>query len=48
MYISKHNSERENQIIHFMIADSEKWHYLTVKNLPALLEEITSKRNGVN
>ena len=26
MYISKHNSERENQIIHFMITDSEKWH----------------------
>ena len=31
-YKSKHNSTRENQIILLMIADGEKWHYLTVKN----------------
>ena len=32
-YKSKHNSTRENQIILLMIADGEKWHYLTVKKL---------------
>ena len=31
-YKSKHNSTRDNQIILLMIADGEKWHYLTVKN----------------
>ena len=29
-----------------MINDSEKWHYLAVKSLPALLKEITSNHNG--
>ena len=28
-----------------MITDSEKWHYLAVKSLPALLKEITSNHN---
>ena len=29
-----------------MISDGEKWHYLTVKILSALLKEITSKYDG--
>ena len=29
-----------------MITDSEKWHYLAVKSLPALLKGITSNHNG--
>ena len=37
---------RENQIILLMITDSEKWHYLTVKNLSGLLRGITSNHAG--
>ena len=29
-----------------MITNDEKWHYLTVKNLPGLLREITSNHCG--
>ena len=29
-----------------MISDGEKWHYLAVKCLSALLREITSKHEG--
>ena len=29
-----------------MIADGEKWHYLSVKSLSALLRGITSKHDG--
>ena len=29
VYISKHNSTRENQAILLTITDNEKWHYLT-------------------
>ena len=29
-----------------MISDGEKWHYLTVKRLSALLKGITSKHDG--
>ena len=29
-----------------MITDGEKWHYLTVKILPALFGGITSNHNG--
>ena len=31
VYKSKHNYERENQVILLMITDGEKWHYLTLK-----------------
>ena len=41
-YKSKHNLTRENHIILLMITDSEKWHYLTIKNLSGLLRRITS------
>ena len=35
---SKYNTKRENQVILLMITDGEKWHYLAVKSLPALLK----------
>ena len=43
---SNHNFERENQVILLMITDGEKWHYLAVKSLSALLRGITSNHNG--
>ena len=46
VYISKHNSTRENQVILLMITDSKKWHYLVVKKLSALFCKITSKHDG--
>ena len=42
-YKSKYNLTRENQVILLMISDGEKWHYLTVRSLSALLKGITSK-----
>ena len=36
-YKSKHNSTCDKQVILLIIANGEKWHYLTVKNLPGLL-----------
>ena len=43
---SKYNSTRENQVILLMITDGEKWHYLAVTKLSALLKEITSNHDG--
>ena len=40
-YKSKYNLKRENQVILLTINDGEKWHYLAVKQLPALLRGIT-------
>ena len=35
-YVSKHNSNREKQVILLMISNGEKqWHYLAVKKLSA-------------
>ena len=45
-YKSKHNLTREKQVILLMISNSEKWHYLTVKNLSGLLRGITSNHNA--
>ena len=51
-YVSKHNSNREKQVILLMISNREKreaksegqqWHYLVVKKLSALLRGIMSK-----
>ena len=41
-YRSKNNLTCNKQIILLMITDSEKWHYLVVKNLSGLLKGITS------
>ena len=43
---SKYNYKRDNQVILLMITDGEKWHYLAVKILPALLRGIPSNHNG--
>ena len=41
-YKSKNILTCKKQVILLMITDGEKWHYLTVKNLPGLLRGITS------
>ena len=41
-YKSKNNLTCNKQVILLMITNGEKWHYLTVKNLPALLRGITT------
>ena len=44
-YKSKYSLTRKNQVILLMITDGEKWHYLAVKKLSALLRVITSNHN---
>ena len=44
-YVSKHNSNREKQVIPLMIPN-RGWHSLTEKKLSALLIEVTSKHHG--
>ena len=41
-YKSKNNLTCDKEVILLMITNGEKWHYLTVKNLPGLLRGITS------
>ena len=41
-YKSKNNLTCNKQVILLMITNGEKWHYLTVKNLPGLPRRITS------
>ena len=43
VYVSKHKSNREKQVILLMIPNGEEWCYIAVKKLPALLREITPK-----
>ena len=45
-YVSKHNSNREKQVIRLMISNGEGLHYLAVKKLSSLLRGITSKHNS--
>ena len=45
-YRSKYNLNYDKQIILLMITDSEKWHYLVVKNLSGLFKRITSNNYG--
>ena len=46
-YVSKHNFNREKQVILLMISNGGKqWHSLAVEKLSALLRRITSKNNG--
>lgn len=44
--MSKHNSERENEVALLMISDCKKWHYLAAKSLSWLLRRVASKYNG--
>ena len=41
-FVSKHNSDCEKKVILLMISSGEKWRYLAVKKLTALLKGITS------
>ena len=45
-YKSKYNHKCNNQVVLLMITDGEKWHYLAVRRLSALLRRITSNHNG--
>ena len=45
-YVSKHNSNREKQVILLMISNGEKQPYLTTKKPSALLRGITSEHHG--
>ena len=45
-FISKHNSNYEEQIILLIVLKAQGWHYLAVKELPALLRWITSKHDS--
>ena len=45
-YNSKYYIKHENHVNLLMITDGEKWHYLAVKELPALPRGITSKHVG--
>ena len=45
-YVSKHNSNREKQVIFLMIPNGEGWDFLPVKKLSASLRGITSKHHG--
>ena len=45
-YVSKHNSNCKKQDIILKISSGEKWHYLIVKKLSALLIGITLNNNG--
>ena len=45
-YKSEYSGKREEKVILLMIGDSEKWHYLAVKNLPRLLRGISSNHVG--
>ena len=42
-YVSKHNSNREKQVILLMITNGEGWYYLAAKKLSELLRGITSR-----
>ena len=45
-YRSEYNSKREKQINLLMITDGNKWHYLTITNLSALLKGKLSNHHG--
>ena len=45
-YVSKCNTNREEQVILLMINDGKKWHYLEVKKLSPLLRGVTLKYVG--
>ena len=45
-YKSKHNLNREKQVILLMITDGEIWHYTVVTRLSGLLRGVTGNNNG--
>ena len=42
-YVSNDNSNSEQQVILLIILNIEKWHYLAIRKLSALLREIIKK-----
>ena len=54
-YVSKHNSNREKQVILLMISNGKgreaqlegEWHYLSVNKISTLLGGITSKNDSI-
>ena len=45
-YISKYNTERDNQVNLLMITDgTSNWHYLAVKSISGLLRGVTPNHN---
>ena len=44
-YKSKYNHKRGNRVILLIITNGEKWHYLAIKSLLALLRGLTSNHN---
>ena len=44
-FVSKHNSNREKEVILLVIPNEQAWNYLTVKQLSVLLRDIKSKNN---
>ena len=46
VYKSEYNLSHEDQVILLMIIDGEKWHYLAVKSLSALLRRVTGNNHG--
>ena len=46
MCINQNIITRENQVILLMITDCEKWHYLTVRGLSALLRGVAGNNHG--
>ena len=45
--VSKHNRNREKQVIFLMIPHGKTWLYLPAKKLSALLRRVTPKHNGI-
>ena len=45
-YRSEYSHKRKKQVILLMITDSEKWHYLAVTNVSALLQGKSSNHKG--
>ena len=45
-YVSKHNLKSEKQVFLLMIPNRERWHYIAVKKLLALLRGTSSKHDG--
>ena len=44
-YKSKHNLNREEQVILLIISNGEKWYYTAVTRLSGLLKEVTYNHN---
>ena len=44
-YVSKHNLNREKQVILVIISNGEGWHYLATTKLSALSRRRTSKQH---